>query len=91
MKKGFTTRFTYSTVKLEDAEYLTSITIPSTFEIIEKEGINKRNRGNQSLATIVNKTGRSFDWSSITGSKTEGQNFITGNISHEYGNINVTN
>ena len=73
-----------------DGNNLTSITIPSTVEIIEKEGINKRNRGNQSLTTIVNKTGRSFDWSSITGSLTPNQNFETGTISHNYGNINVT-
>lgn len=74
-----------------DGNSLTSITIPSTVEVIEKEGINKRSRGNQSLTTIVNKTGRSFDWSSITGSKTLNQNFVTGTITHEFGNINVTN
>ena len=40
------------------------------------------------LTKIINKTGRSFDWKSITGSNYEA-NFVTGTIRHQYGNINV--
>lgn len=73
-----------------DGNNLTTITIPSTVEIIEKDGINKRSNGNRTLTTIINKTGKSFDWSTITGSLTPNQSFETGTISHNYGNINVT-
>ena len=42
------------------------------------------------MTSIINKTGRSFDWSSITASSTANQVFEIGTISHNYGAIEVT-
>ena len=42
------------------------------------------------ITTIYNNSGNSFNWSIITGSSTLDQNFITGTIIHQYGNIIVT-
>jgi hypothetical protein len=42
------------------------------------------------MTSIINKTGRSFDWSSITASTTANQVFETGTITHSYGNITVS-
>ena len=68
-----------------------SITIPSTVEVIEKNAFLKDDFGNKSLSLISNKTGRSFDWSSITGSDIANQVFETGTISHDNGEIQVSN
>ena len=73
-----------------DGNNLTSITIPSTVEVIEKSGIEKRYNGNRNMTSIINKTGRSFDWTDITKSTTANQVFETGTITHQYGNITVT-
>ena len=73
-----------------DGNNLTSITIPSTVEVIETDGINKRINGNKDLTSIINKSGRSFDWTNITKSTTANQVFETGTITHQYGNITVT-
>ena len=73
-----------------DGNNLTTITIPSTVEVIEKSGIEKRWNGNKSMTSIINKTGRSFDWSSITSSNTANQVFETGTISHTNGSIEVS-
>ena len=73
-----------------DGNNLTTIIIPSTVEVIEKSGIEKRWNGNKSMTSIINKTGRSFDWSSITASPTANQVFETGTIIHNYGNITVS-
>lgn len=48
-----------------------------------------QSESNLSLVKIVNPTGRSFDWSSITGSNTANQIFVTGTIIHQDGNIEV--
>ena len=69
---------------------LTTITIPSTVETIEEYAIFRYYAQTNKISTIINKTGRSFDWSSITGSKTANQVFETGTIIHEVGNITVT-
>ena len=45
---------------------------------------------NPNLMTIKNLSSNSFDWSTITGSNTSNQNFITGTIIHQDGNIQVT-
>ena len=74
-----------------DGNNLTSITIPSTVEVIEKSGIEKRKNGNRYMTSIINKTGRSFDWSSITASTTANQVFEVGTILHDYGPIEVSN
>ena len=68
----------------------TSITIPSTVETIEDYAIFRYYAQTNKISTIINKTGRSFDWSSITGSKTANQVFETGTITHDVGNITVT-
>ena len=73
-----------------DGNNLTTITIPSTVEVIEKSGIKKRWNGNQNMTSIINKTGRSFEWGSITNSTNKNQVFETGTISHDYGAIEVT-
>ena len=70
---------------------LTSLTIPSSVEVIENGVIYRNNYYNKNFASIVNKTGRSFDWSSITSSNTANQVFETGTITHQNGNITVTN
>ena len=43
---------------------------------------------NSSLTKIVNKTGRKFDWKSITGGPSEA-NFDYGNVENWYGDIEV--
>ena len=68
-----------------------SITIPSTVEVIEKRAFLKDDFGNKNLSLISNKTGRSFDWSSITGSNIANQVFVTGTIKHDNGEIQVSN
>ena len=69
---------------------LSSITIPANVEIIEEGAFYKSTYGNTSLTSIINKTGRSFDWSSITSSNTENQVFETGTIVHSEGDIIVS-
>ena len=44
---------------------------------------------NGSLNKIINKTGRSFDWKSITGGPSAAT-FVTGTVENWYGNIEVT-
>ena len=44
---------------------------------------------NSELTTIVNKTGRSFDWQTITGGPSAAT-FETGTIENWYGDITVT-
>ena len=69
---------------------LTSITIPSTVEVIEQKALLKEYSYNKSLTSIINKTGRSFDWSSITSSNTANQVFETGTVTHQNNNITVS-
>lgn len=66
---------------------LTEVTIPSTVTTIERLAFSKSS-SNKNLVKIINKTGRSFDWKSITESNYDA-NFVTGIIRHQYGNINV--
>ena len=44
---------------------------------------------NGDLNKIINKTGRSFDWKSITGGPTTA-NFVTGTVRNWYGDIEIT-
>ena len=60
--------------------------------LIEKLGniFNKTNNANPDLVTIVNKTGREFDWYALTGSnKTNPGKFVTGEVKHQSGNIQI--
>ena len=69
------------------------IIIPDSVTSITNANFSKSNRNNTRLVTIVNKTGKAFDWYKITGShhtKPEGITFTTGNVSHESGDIQIT-
>ena len=68
----------------------TSITIPSTVEVIENDALYKRIFYNENLSLIINKTGREFDWGLITNAGSS-QIFNTGTIEHSSGSISVTN
>ena len=75
---------------LYNSNNLTSLTIPSSVETIDENAFFKNDLRGKSLNLIINKTGKSFDWSKITGSKYANQVFETGTISHDYGAIEVT-
>lgn len=70
----------------------TSITIPSSVTTIRNGAIfEKTNRNNVNLVKIVNKTGKAFDWYTLTGSThTNPGPFVTGTVSHQSGNIQIT-
>ncbi len=70
-----------------DACQLTEVTIPSTVTTIGNSAFRKTS-SNENLVKIINKTGKSFDWRSITAGNYEA-NFVTGTIRHQYGNITV--
>lgn len=65
-----------------------TIVIPPSVTTIGSSAFSKDGRNNQNLKKIVNKTGRSFNWKSITAS-TEANTFVTGTIIHQAGNIEV--
>ncbi len=70
---------------------LTSVTIPQNVTSIGKSAFCKDNPYNYNkINTIVNKTGRSFDWSDITCADQLSQVFVTGTVVHQYGNITVS-
>ena len=69
-----------------------SVTIPSTVETIGSRAFEKNiswASHNGDLNKIINKTGRSFDWKSITGGPTTA-NFVTGTVRNWYGDIEIT-
>jgi len=71
--------------------YLTEITIPSTVTSIDSRALCKEvswGKFNR-LTKIVNKTGKSFNWASITCSK-EAAKFPTGTVNHQLGAFEVT-
>jgi len=68
---------------------LEKVVLPSTIKMILSWAFEKSSDGNQNLITIVNPSGNVFEWAFIT-SHTPGQNFATGTIVHENGNIEVT-
>ena len=68
------------------------VTIPSTVFYIGPRAFYKEitwTSMNGSLNKIINKTGRSFDWKSITGGPSAAT-FVTGTVENWYGNIEVT-
>ncbi len=67
---------------------LTSIIIPTTVTSIGTNAFYKSATSNKGLVTIDNKTGRSFDWKSITGGSSSAT-FVGGTVSHPNGNIKV--
>ena len=75
---------------MHNSNTITTITIPSTVETIHTYALFKHQYRNPNLTTIINKTGKSFDWSKITGSNYANQVFETGTINHDNGAIEVT-
>lgn len=66
------------------------IIIPSSVTTISGGIFNKTNNANPGLVTIVNKTGRDFDWYALTGSnRTSPGAFDTGVVQHQSGNIEI--
>ena len=75
---------------MHSSDTITTITIPSTVETIHTNALYKHQYRNPNLTTIINKTGRSFEWGSITNSTNKNQVFEVGTIEHDYGEIQVT-
>ena len=75
---------------------LTTVTIPKNVTEIGSYAFEKyvasgtENPSNPNLTNIINKTGKIFNWGAITGANTYYQEFVTGTITHEYGDITVT-
>ena len=67
---------------------LETINIGNSNNLINIES-NALNNVYGKLKTIINNTGNSFNWSAITNSTTQNQNFVTGTIIHQKGNIEV--
>lgn len=67
---------------------LTSVTIPSSVTSIGNSAFRKTSSYNP-ITTIINQTGREFDWKSITGGSSEAT-FVTGTVPHSDGDITVT-
>ena len=66
------------------------ITIPSSVVTISGGNFPKSNANNTQLKTIVNKTGKAFNWYQLTGSThTNPGPFVTGTVSHQSGNIQI--
>ena len=66
------------------------ITIPSSVVTISGGNFPKTNANNTGLVTIVNKTGRAFDWYQLTGSSHANPGpFVTGTVSHQSGDIKI--
>ena len=70
--------------------YADTIIIPEGVEVIENSAFRKGNWYNTSLTTIVNQTGKSFNWGNIL-YNTPGFEFVTGTIVSSYGNVEVVN
>ena len=82
---------TVKTIKSNSVErlsYADTIIIPEGVEVIENNAFRKGNYYNTSLTTIVNQTGKSFDWGQIING-TSGYNFVTGTVINSYGNVEV--
>ena len=68
--------------------YLDTIIIPPSVEVIENNAFLKGAYWSPSLTTIVNQTGKSFNWGQIING-TSGYNFVTGTVINSYGNVEV--
>ena len=66
------------------------IIVPKTVTSIQSGVFGKGNRNNENFETIINLTGRRFDWYTITSSTFSNPGpFISGTIYHKSGNIEV--
>ena len=65
-----------------------TIVVPESVETIENYAFSKSRYNNTSLTTIVNQTGKSFNWGLII-NNVSGYNFVTGTVINSLGNIEV--
>ena len=82
---------TVKTIKSEAIsrlKYADTIIVPASVEVIENYAFRKGDWWNTSLTTIVNQTGKSFNWGNIL-YNTPGFEFVTGTIVSSYGNVEV--
>ena len=89
--KTITIPSTVKTIKSNSVvrlSYADTIIIPEGVEVIENYAFRKGTWYNTSLTTIVNQTGRSFDWGQIING-TSGYSFVTGTVINSYGNVEV--
>lgn len=70
---------------------LTSIIVPSNVTTIKNSAFSKKYSSNKNLITIINKTGKAFDWGIIVNGSSSATtyNFVTGTIINSYGNVTV--
>ena len=68
---------------------LTGVTIGNSVTNIGQDAFYKDSTSNSNLTSIVNKTGRTFDWGSIINGSS-GYNFVTGTVVNAVGNVSVT-
>ena len=89
--KTVTIPSTVKTIKSNSIErlfYADTIIIPESVEVIERQAFKKGTYWNTSLTTIVNQTGKSFNWGQIINGAS-GYNFVTGTVISSYGNVEV--
>ena len=68
---------------------LTSVIIPNSVQEIEPRTFYKSSSSNPNLTTIINQTGKAFDWGNIVNWES-GYNFETGTVVNKYGNVEIT-
>ena len=69
----------------------TSIEIPESVTSMSSGIFGRSNTNNVNLTKLINKTGRAFDWYKLTSSShTNPGKFVTGPISHQTGDMEVT-
>ena len=68
--------------------FIKTIIVPESVETIENYAFRKSLYNNTSLTTIVNQTGKSFNWGLII-NNVSGYNFVTGTVINSLGNIEV--
>ena len=71
---------------------LTNVTIPNSVTSIGEEAFFKNSSSNPNLTTIINKTGKSFNWGPIVNRNSDEMiyTFETGTIVNDSGNVEVT-
>lgn len=73
-----------------EKDKLTTVTIPPNVTSIGGGAFGKNSNSNTTLTTIINQTGRSFNWGSIVNGSS-GYEFETGTITNSAGDVTVTN
>ena len=80
---------TYIGLSAFEDNQLTNVTIPSSVKGIWNNAFSKTSTSNPNLTTIINQTGRSFDWGYIINGE-PGYNFETGTVVNSAGNVEIT-